>query len=120
MATHRLAIPGWHPARINQFAGRHWGVMSHLKRQDREAITYALITAQPAIPRATGKRRVSLAFTLAPRQRRWDPDATWKSLLDALVCLNLLVSDSDRWCEMGSVTFDRGSKRCTIITLQDL
>ena len=40
---------------------------------------------EAGIPRATGRRRVSLHIVLAPRQRAGDPDAFWKSTLDALV-----------------------------------
>jgi hypothetical protein len=89
-----------------------------LKKQDREMIgAYARLAA---IPRATGKRRVSLLITLAPGQRAPDPDAFWKSTLDALVQAHVLLGDDRHRCELGSVTFRRGSGRQTTIVLEDL
>jgi hypothetical protein len=69
---------------------------------------------------AKGKRRVSLHLTLAPRQRAADPDAFWKSTLDALVAAELLTDDNRQSVELGTVTFDRGPARRTVITLADL
>jgi hypothetical protein len=92
LVEHRLVIDGWHPARLNQLVGCHWGTRSKRKRVDREVI--ALEALAQKIPKAMGKRRVSLVLTLAPRQRAGDLDAYWKSLLDALVVAGLLVDDS--------------------------
>jgi hypothetical protein len=59
-------------------------------------------------------------LTLAPRQRACDPDAFWKSTLDALVHAGLLVDDNRQGCELGEVRFDRGTARRTVIVLADL
>jgi hypothetical protein len=62
------------------------------------------------LQRATGKRRVDIVVMLGKGQRTTDPDALWKSSLDALKVNWLLVDDSPKWCEMGTVTFkERGS-----------
>ena len=59
-----------------------------LKKADREVV--GLHARLSGIPPATGRRRVSLVLTLAPRQRGGDPDAYWKSTLDALTACGLL------------------------------
>jgi hypothetical protein len=69
---HTIAIPNWHPRRLNELLGVHYGTRSRRKRQDREMIAgYALLGG---VPEATTPRRVSLLLTLAPWQRRPDPD----------------------------------------------
>ena len=116
--AHVLTIDGGHPARLNQWDGRHWSVRARLKRRDRE--TVGLYARLAAIPPAAGRRRVSLRLTLAPRQRAGDPDSYWKSLLDALVHAGLLVDDNRQSVELGEVTFERGSIRRTAIVLEDV
>jgi len=114
--THRLTIDRWHPPRINEWDGYHWSRRAKLKRSDRDLVAVMGLI----IPRAEGKRRVSLVLTLAPRQRGGDPDAYWKSLLDALTTCGLLVDDSRQWCELGTVEFERGQRRATEIVLEDM
>jgi Holliday junction resolvase RusA-like endonuclease len=64
---------------------------------------------------------VSLQIILPPRERRCDPDAYWKSTLDALVHAKMLINDSSVWVELGSVDFDRTSgNRATRILLEEL
>lgn len=112
-----LTIPDWHPATTNQLL-RSVRLRIRLKKNDREMVCgYSL---QANIPNASVRRRVSLQLTLAPRQRAADPDAYWKSLLDALVRAGLLVDDNRTWCELGSVEFTRGSARATTIMLEDI
>lgn len=114
---HTLTIPRWTPARINQWEGRHWSVKSRLKKADRTLIVaYA---AQQGTPKAQGKRRVSLLLTLGKRMRAGDKDAYWKSSLDGCVCAGLLVDDSPKWCDPGTVTFARGEWSTSII-LEDI
>jgi hypothetical protein len=112
-----LTIEGWHPCRLNELLGC-WQRRARLKRADRQLVTgYAVMQR---IPRATGKRRVSLLLTLAPGQRGADPDAYWKSLLDALVHAGLLLDDSRQAVELGPVRFARGPAAATEITLADM
>jgi hypothetical protein len=117
-ARYVLTVPGWLPARVNQWDGRHWARRHRLKRSDRELV--AVYSRQVGIPQAAGRRRVSLVLTLGPRQRAGDPDAYWKSALDALVACRLLVDDSRQQLQLGTVTFRRGPARQTRIVLQDL
>ncbi|MBY0527335.1 MAG: hypothetical protein K2R98_28320 [Gemmataceae bacterium] len=91
---------------------------SRRKRQDKEMVgTYSRIAG---VPKAVGRRRVSLVVTLSRRQKRGDDDNWWKSLLDALVAAGQLVDDSPDWLERGSVAFQRGDPPATRIILEDL
>lgn len=116
MSTHTVRIDGWHPAILNQWQGRHWSVGAKLKALDRENIAIEFL----GTPKAEGKRRVSLSLVLGPKQRGGDPDAYWKSLLDALVNAGQLLDDSKEYVELGSVTYERGKRKATIITLEDV
>lgn len=113
----QVHIPDFHPARLNQLLGHHYR-RGRLKRDDAMLVAHHLVQAR--VPRATGKRRVSLRLTLAPRQRAGDPDAYWKSLLDALVRCGALVDDNRHWCELGPVTFERGTRLETVIILEEV
>ena len=114
--VHRITIPRWHPATVNQLLRSVKGRI-RLKKTDRELIGWYARCAR--ITRATGRRRVSLEITLGPRQRASDPDAYWKSLLDALVQAGLLIDDTRQHVELGSVEFNRGPEHQTVILLED-
>lgn len=116
MATHVLTIDGWHPTSLNRMLGYHWTRRRKLKAFDRDVIALEALR----LPRATGKRRVSIHLTLAPRQRGYDPDNLLKGLLDGLKHAGMLVDDSRTWCELGPVTFGRGVRKATTITLEDI
>lgn len=97
--------------------------LQHMKRHTRKQHDYAVIMAEALIqgvPEATCKRRVSLRLILGKGQRGADPDAYWKCLFDALVACRLLIDDSGPWVEQGTVEFDRGSRKATVILLEDL
>jgi hypothetical protein len=112
----RLVIPGWVPARLNTLVGC-WQRRHRLKRADREMVgTYARLAR---IPPATLPRRVSLTIVLGPGERAGDPDAYFKSVLDALTACGLLVDDNRQGVELGDVRFERG-ERATVIHLEDL
>ncbi len=122
MATHILIITRWRPTLLNEMKG-HWARGHRLKSADAEIV--AAHAKEQAIPIATSKRRVSLRFYLGKGQRKWDPDAPWKSCLDALKRCQLLVNDSPAWSEMGPVEFIRLKKKDTSeprteIVLEDL
>jgi hypothetical protein len=113
-----IFVDGWRPASLNELLkGGPWGA-HRLKRRDRE---YVVLFANLArVPRATAKRRVSLRITLPPKQRRWDGDALWKSLLDACVHAGLLKDDGPKWCELGGVDYVRGKALSTTIVVEDI
>lgn len=115
---HVLEIAQWTPATLNQLLGVHWAVAARRKKVDRRTIV--LFAHQHAIPHATGKRKVSLIVEGWPRGRLPDPDAFWKSTLDALVHAHMLIDDSSRWCELGSVDVRRSAKKKTKILLENI
>jgi hypothetical protein len=49
MNAHVLTIDCWHPARLNQWDGRHWSVRARLKRVDRQI--FGLHARMASIPR---------------------------------------------------------------------
>lgn len=118
MSTWVLEISNWHPARLNQWDGRHWSVRNKLKKQSKKIIFGAMLEQQ--IPKATGKRQVQLFIGLGYRQRGGDPDSYFKDAIDALVHNGLLVNDSKEWVEVLPVKYDRTVKPMTRITLIDI
>ncbi len=91
--------------------------MAKLKRADRQWVgTYAMLRD---IPKALGKRRVSLEVVITGRQQETDPDALWKSCLDCLVHARLLVDDSPRYCELGAVAYRRDGEPGTTVVLEE-
>jgi hypothetical protein len=116
-SIYRLIVPRWHPARLNQFNDCRW-TRARLKKKDRLMIW--IESRLQGIPPAVGRRRISLHIVMAPKKRKPDPDAFWKSLCDALVKADRLVDDNSRWCELGPVTFGRGPEASTVITLEDI
>jgi hypothetical protein len=116
--TLKLRIERWHPYRLNQLMAVHWRSKDRMKKADRNIV--CALTASNRFPVATTKRRVDLHLTLGPRMREGDDDNWWKSVLDALVHAKMLIDDNRRWCERGSLSFDRGPERATLITLTDI
>jgi hypothetical protein len=73
-------------------------------KKARDEWTWWLITKrnEVGIPKATGKRHVSIDRLFSGRERLFDPDnlaASTKSLLDAMVLAGLLVDDSAAFVE---------------------
>jgi hypothetical protein len=118
MQTWKLVVENWQPMTANQRERRHWRARSHRMRVDRDLL--AGLALFQGIPRAHGRRRVDLTIVLGPRQTGADPDAWWKSTLDALVGAGLLLDDRRRWVQLGDVNYERGTRRATTITLTDL
>ena len=118
MATYTIEIPNWHPARINQFVGKHWGVGHRLKKADVSMIAFYAKLAH--VPIASKKRRMQLTIVYGKRKRQADKDAYWKSLLDALVCAGMLVDDSPKWVTCEEPIYERAAKSLTRIELTDI
>lgn len=116
--TNYITVPAWRPARDNELEQSHWRVKHRLKSAD--AAIVAAYAVQAGIPQATGKRRVSLEIVLGKGQRKADPLAHAKSLLDALKRCGQLVDDSGRWMEWGTVKYSRGGDARTTIILEEI
>ena len=113
----KIRIPHWHPTPLNRLLKTHWAVANRYKSMDRDIIqSYANVYGMKP---ATGHRTVRLTIHMRPKQRAADPDAYWKSLLDALVHAKLLVDDSRTHCTLGGVEFLRGAEVATTIELED-
>lgn len=117
---HAFTVWDWRPATVNELTkrGNHFSA-ARRKKSDREAVALAAENSG-LVPLATTRRRVSVEVTLAGRMRRVDPDAIWKSLLDALVAAQLLVDDSASWVELGEFTQVPGPRKATKIILEDM
>ena len=115
---HKITIPNWRPAALNTLMRSHWSTPGKLKKSDAAMIAgYAL---QAGIPKATGKRRVSLEITLTGRQRQVDPDSYQKSTLDGLVKCGQLLDDNAASVEWGCVWYSRIGEAGTTIILTDM
>lgn len=113
MIEYILHIPNWHPTPINKLLNNHWAKAAILKREDCKMIgAYA---HKRKIPKALGKRSVGLHITLGKGQRACDPDAYWKTTLDALVRLGYLTDDNRQGVELMPVEFKRGKMASTIV-----
>jgi Holliday junction resolvase RusA-like endonuclease len=117
MTCFTLDIPTWHPTPLNKLMKGHWSNGHQLKKVDR-----AMVAAYASgIPKAKGRRRVSLHIILNKGQRAPDPDAFFKSLCDALVHAGALVDDNCQYVELAPVTFSRDPQAWgSVIRLEDL
>jgi hypothetical protein len=73
MALYRVEIPGWHPATVNQLLKSVRGRI-RLKKADRKWVGDYLGLLH-RVPRAQGRRRVSLRIILGPGRKASDVDA---------------------------------------------
>jgi hypothetical protein len=112
-----VTIPRFHPARLNQLLGNYHAA-GRRKAADRAMIGYYCDHYQ--VPEAKVRRRVSLTLQLGYRMRGGDPDAYWKSVLDALVNCGRLVDDRKEWVELAPVRYERADEFGTILSLEDV
>ena len=118
MTIYTLEIPRWRPALLNELM-RSVKAKIRMKKLDREMIWGSAL--EQKIPKAGGKRRVSLHVTLGKGMREFDIDAPQKSLYDAMKHAGLIVDDSSKYVEMGTLTFSRNWQSWgTRITVEDL
>ena len=115
--TYTVAIPNWHPTRLNTLLNLHWAAANRMKHSDAQVI--GVYCYQCKVPKAAGKRRVGLEIILGKGQRGGDPDAYFKVVCDALVRLGYLKDDNRQWLDLEPVKYSRGMK-ATVITITDL
>ena len=110
-----LNIPGWRPALANEL-DRGWRQAHKLKTRDYDNCYRAMIAY--AVPAAAGPRSV-LCFIAGPFRRLPDPDAPWKSLLDALKRAGAIKDDSAQWCRFSPAVFSRARAIETTLIIED-
>lgn len=114
-----LYLPGWIPAPLNQLLGNHHKA-ARLKAHDREIIGRACVAygVKAAIGGCAGRRRVSMLVVWPPGKRAVDPDALFKSTLDALVHAGALWDDSANYVKFDQPLYARGEQAATYITIE--
>ena len=115
---YEFTIPDFTPRSANEYTFAKVGTRIRKKKGDRDLVAH--YAQQSGIPKATGKRRISLIVTLAKGGRAVDPDNAWKGLLDGCKQAGLLVNDSHKWVELGEYTIRRGERRSTLVILEDV
>lgn len=118
MARHVLRLDGWRPCLLNEFLRMHWARRQRRLRADAQLIG-ALAVVQ-GVPKAKGKRRVSLTVLCRTGTTRPDADALLKVTLDCLVRAHLLQDDNPDACEMGGVDYERAPRKGLVIALEDV
>lgn len=113
-----LVLDGIQPPTLNQLMRGRIRDRIRLGKQFRTAVM--LRAREQFLVLALTKRRVSIAITLPKGKRAADPDAFFKAVGDSLVKANLLVGDSHKWVQWGTVDFLRGESLSTCIYLEDI
>lgn len=118
MSIWTLELPGYHPTPLNQLLGRHHFARGRLKKQDAEVIGRAVLLY--GVPPAAGKRTVRLHLVFGPGERGCDPDAYWKTLLDALVQAGALKDDTRNYVlTPAPPEYSRGESRKSYVTIEE-
>ncbi len=119
MPRYEIHLTNYRPPRTNELYRAKFRGRMALEKECKQFVAFY----GSHVPKATGKRRVSMVVTLAVRQRMPDADEQClKAVLDALVADQLLVSDRREWCECVPTEFVLSRKRQphTLITLEDV
>jgi len=111
--SYEIHIPNWHPTPLNKMLNSHWAASRRMKLADAQMI--AVYANKASVPKALGKRSVGLIISYAKGQRSCDPDAYYKSTLDALVKTGYLKNDSAAWVSFEQPEFRRSEMSTTII-----
>lgn len=116
--TYSVLIPRWHPTRLNKLVNSHWATAHRMKQADAQMLGVYLYQAE--VPKAAGKRRVEIEIVLGKGQRAGDPDAYFKSPIDALVRLGYLKDDNRQWLDLEPVKYGRAAEMATVLRITDL
>jgi hypothetical protein len=96
-------IEGWRPVPTNLYMRMHFGKRKRTRKRIAEIL--ALYKRLNKVPDAQGKRRVGLHIMLGKWEKRADPDAYWKALLDAMQDAYLLTDDSYEGVELAPIKY---------------
>ena len=113
-----VLIPDWHPTRLNEIRGRH-AMVAH-RRRKADTQFWRAYCHLAGVPKAKGKRRLTLTIGTDKGKQAGDPDAYWKLLLDSLKGLQLLVDDSSKWVELTPLQVSPGTGKATTLIIQEL
>lgn len=112
-----VIIYDWLPPTANRLFRGKLRRRMHLEKESRSF--FAVYCELFEVPRATGKRRVTVRVESAAR-RLADPDAYLKASHDGLVACGRLVDDSSRYLEIGTPAVERGPRLKVEILLEEL
>lgn len=110
-----ITIPDYKVPSLNEYIGRKWPVGQKFKNECKQLMR----AYSRHLPNASQRRRVDMHIVLGKGRRKMDKDNAYKLILDSLVYAGMLFNDNDQWCEIGDLTYSRGSP-ATIITLTDI
>lgn len=114
-----VLIPKWHPLLDNKMMYKNHHVVKRLKQADVRRLFFELLAA--GVPRATGKRRLTLTLTYRRGQIHCDPFAPFKSLNDALTKIGAWKDDNREWSSTNPLRYgEPGLRRETLIYLEDV
>lgn len=111
-----VRVSGWRPPSLNELMRGSIARRIALGKSSRQTIADAC----NGLPRAIGKRCVSLMIEWPSGQRRHDPDAFWKALGDGLTDARQLVNDSYEWVRWGGVLYARADTLATTIFIEEI
>lgn len=95
-----LRLDNYSLTSLNVLMRSHWGDRKRIRDEVQTRWAIAHQNAPWTIPKATGRRRVTLRVNYSlPSRRPPDPDNIKKYTLDSLVRMGLLVDDSYEFCE---------------------
>jgi hypothetical protein len=113
-----VTIPDWLPTSLNKLMRMHWAQRGRtLKVEAKMITTYARAAG---VSKATGKRRVEICIVRAGRDKERDSDSSEKGIRDHLTACGALVDDNPQWLEMAPLRQSNGTRRSTVITIEDL
>jgi hypothetical protein len=95
----------------------------HAYARLRDAYGMAIMVGTRLIPRAKGKRRLTLVRLMGFRGKRYDEANLMggsKPLVDSLVRAGLLIDDSPKWLEWGGASQEKCNVEGARIILQEV
>jgi hypothetical protein len=116
-AAYRLEIPATPPSLNRLMRGR---IRDRIRLGKSWRFAVHLAFHLSGIPRATGRRRVTLSVTWGPGERSIDPDNLNKCLGDSLKTAGAIRGDSYRWVTWGEAVYRRGPTARTVVVLEDV
>lgn len=115
--TYTFTITDWHPVILNKLLRMHWAARN---RAVDDAKRRVQVACNAKIPKATGKRRLTLTWVMGPRNKEPDRDNVSKLLLDSLVWCGRLTDDDSSGVECLPVRFERGPVKGIVVDLEDV